>query len=98
MTGEGILTTLGGFITGRAMDVVSVINARQQGKTAQTALKIQELQTQKALADKAAALAAAEKTSKLLGSKTLENLVMWTLTAVAGGILVTIILKAAGIK
>ena len=95
---SSILTTLGDFVAGRALDAVNVIGAINQGKTAQTQLKIQELQTKEALAKKEAAQAAAANTSKFFGSKTMETVVLWTVTTIAGGVLVSVVLKLAGFK
>ena len=95
---NGILTTLGGFISGRALDAVGVINAINQSKTTQTQLKIQELKTQEARAKKAAAQKAAQNTSKFFGSKTAETVLLWTVTTIAGGVLVSVVLKIAGFK
>ena len=94
----GILTTLGDFVSGVAPSAVSILGAVNQSKTTQTQLKIQELKTQEARAQKEAAQSAALNTSKFFSSKTAENIIVWTLTTIAGGILVSVVLKLAGFK
>ena len=89
----GILTTIGDFVTGRAVDAVTVIDALNQGKTAQTQLKIQELQVQEARANKAAAQAAAMNASKFFSNKTIETIIIWTVTTIAGGVLVSVVMS-----
>lgn len=95
---DGILSTLGGFVTGVANASVPVIDAIGRTKTTQTELKLQELRTKEALAKKEAAQKAAENTSKFFSSKTVETIMIWTLTTIAGGVLVSVVMKAAGFK
>jgi hypothetical protein len=92
------LVLLSDFITGVAPSAVSVIGAVNQTKTTQTQLKLQELATREAEAKKEAAQSAAANASKFFSSKTAENIVIWTVTTIAGGILVSVVLKLAGFR
>ena len=99
MQNPSTLTTLGGFLAGLANNVaVPVLNAVGQNQTTQTQLKLQELRVQEAQRQKEAAQAAAANTSKIFSNKTIETILIWTLTTIAGGVLVSVVMKAAGLR
>jgi hypothetical protein len=95
------IVALGDFISGRALDAVSVLTAlggaRAAEASAKADLKAKEIAYMEARERTAQAEAAKTKAASLINSKT-EQLVTWTLITIAGGVLTTVVLKMAGFK
>ena len=57
-----------------------------------------EIAFQRAREERKRAEAAAEASRNLMSNNTVRNVLFWSLTTIAGGVLTTIVLKQAGIK
>ena len=57
-----------------------------------------EIAFQRAREERERAEAAAEASRNLMSNNTVRNVLFWSLTTIAGGVLTTIVLKQAGIK
>lgn len=69
-----------------------------KGQDYQYEIEKKRLENERTIKAAEAAKAAGDQARSLAMSDTVRNVVFWTLTTIAGGVLVAVVLKAAGIK
>ena len=92
------LSVLGEFITLGTQGYANILEAKNADKRLSNNTKIAELEYATARENRAAAMAAATTTKNVLNSDFVNKAIVWTLTTIAGGLLVTGVLRMVGVK
>lgn len=98
--GSNFLTGIMDFITVGANAAATVISAKDAKEIAEKAneTKQKELEYLAAQEKKAMVQAAAEGARSVVNNETVKQIAIWTLTTIAGGVLVGVVMKMAGLS